>query len=138
MANSGRCGRTITVPFLEGTVPPVDNVHPRGCLDLELYVSLATPDRPENWIEAADTWSDRMVNGQTGASGDPGTYQDNPNVRFAIAPLYGEPGFPSVCGERVAPPPPTPGPSEPPPSGGPGPSPPGGGRGGGGGGDDDD
>ena len=101
MADSGRCGETITVPFLEGTVPPVDNVHPRGCLDLELYLETATPDRPENWIEAADTWSDRLVNGRTGASGDPADYQDNPNVRFAISHLYGEPGFPSICGERV-------------------------------------
>ena len=42
------------------------------------------------------------MNGQTGASGDPATYQDDPNVKFAIAPLYGERGFPSVCGERVA------------------------------------
>jgi membrane peptidoglycan carboxypeptidase len=142
MANSGRCGETISMPFLEGTVPPVDNVHPRGCLDLELYVSLATPNRPDNWIIAADTWSDRMVNGQTGASGDPATYQDNPNVRFAIGPIPGESRFPSVCGERVARPRPTPGPS---PSGGPRPTdapkpsqPGGGGGGGGGGGDGDD
>jgi membrane peptidoglycan carboxypeptidase len=133
MADSGRCGETITVPFLEGTVPPVDNVHPQGCLDLERYVSQATPDRPENWIEAADTWSDRMVNGQTGASGDPSEYQDDPNVRFAISPLTPESGFPSVCGERVFRPRPAPRPDpteEPEPT--PKPSP----RGGGGGGDD--
>ena len=42
------------------------------------------------------------MNGQTGASGDPASYQDDLRVRFAIAPLYGERGFPSVCGERVA------------------------------------
>jgi membrane peptidoglycan carboxypeptidase len=138
LADSGRCGETVTVPFLEGTVPPVDFVHPAGCLDLELYVSTATPDRPDNWIEAADTWSDRMVNGQTGASGDPADYQDNPNVRFQISPVYGEPGFPSVCGERVFRPRPTPGPSEPAESDKPRPSPPGGGGGGGGGDDDDD
>ena len=137
MADSGRCGETITVPFLEGTVPPVDDVHPQGCLDLELYVTNATPDRPENWIEAADTWSDRMVNGQTGASGDPADYQDNPQVRFAISPIYGEPGFPSVCGERIFRPRPAPRPDpteEPKPT--PKPSPGGGGGGGGGGGDD--
>ena len=49
-----------------------------------------------------------MVNGQTGASGDPANYQTDPNVKFQIAPLYGESGFPSVCGERVARPSPTP------------------------------
>jgi peptidoglycan glycosyltransferase len=102
LAATGSCGRTITLPFLEGTVPFGDNVHSRGCLDLEQYVAQSEPNRPENWIVAADTWSDRAVNGQTGASGDPEDYQENLNVRFAIAPLYGESGFPSVCGERVA------------------------------------
>jgi membrane peptidoglycan carboxypeptidase len=135
------CGKIITLPFLEGTVPPLDYVHPAGCLDLELYVSTATPDRPSNWIAAADTWSDRQVNGQTGAVGNPGAYQTDPRVRFAISPIYGESGFPSICGERVAP---TPGPSpsegpdasgEPKPSDG-GPGRGGGGGGGGGGGDD--
>ena len=99
------------MPFLEGTVPPLDNVNTRGCLDLELYVGQATPNRPDNWLIAADTWSDRLVNGQTGARGDPSRYQDDLRVRFAIAPLYGERGFPSVCGERVARPAPTPAPS---------------------------
>jgi membrane peptidoglycan carboxypeptidase len=142
MANSGRCGETTTLPFLEGTVPPVDNVHPRGCLDLELYVSQATPDRPDEWIEAADTWADRLLSGQTGASGDPTEYQDDERVRFAISPIYGESGFPSVCGERVvqqrpAPTPPrapAPTPAPPaatPPPATPAPTPPGGGGGGG-------
>jgi hypothetical protein len=102
---AGACGRTITVPFLEGTVPAFDNVH-RGCLDLELYVSQAVPNRPDNWIFAADRWSDRLVNGQTGGSANPND-SSNPNLTNAIAPLYGESGFPDVCGERVAP---TPGP----------------------------
>jgi hypothetical protein len=67
---------------------------------------------------AADTWSDRLVNGQTGSSGDPATYHDNPNVRFAIAPIPGESGFPSICGEVVFVPTPAPAPSgEPPPPG---------------------
>jgi hypothetical protein len=102
MAATNRCGRIINLPFLEGTVPPPDNVHPNGCLDLELYVGQAVPDRPSTWIEAADRWSDRLVNGQTGASGDPADYQENPNVRFAIAPAYGERGWEAICGERVA------------------------------------
>ena len=136
MAATNNCGRIIELPFLEGTVPPLDNVHSRGCLDLEQYVNGAIPDRPENWIEAADTWSDRVVNGQTGARGDPANYQDDERVQFAITPMYGEPGFPSVCGERVFRPRPTPAPSAPPSSAAPtpDPSPPGGGGGGGGGG----
>ncbi|MGH2357214.1 MAG: transglycosylase domain-containing protein [Candidatus Limnocylindria bacterium] len=113
MGKTSACGGTLTVPFLEGTVPPLDNVHPTGCLDLELYVSTATPARPGTWVTAADTWSDRMVNGQFGSSGNPADYQTNPNVRFAISPLYGEGGFTAICGERVATPEPspTPGPS---------------------------
>jgi membrane peptidoglycan carboxypeptidase len=107
MAATGSCGRTLTLPFLEGTIPPFDNVHPAGCLDLELYVRQA--GRPLNWETAADTWSDRVVNGQTGASGDPARYKEDLNVRFAISPLYGEPGFPSVCGERIFTPRPSPG-----------------------------
>jgi len=139
LAATNSCGKTITVPFLEGTVPALDNVHPRGCLDLELYLSQATPERPENWIEAADTWSDRVVNGQTAARGDPADYQDDLRVQFAISPLNGEAGFPSVCGERVSRPRPAPrpAPSGPPASGAPTPvpsvpAPPGGGGGGGG------
>lgn len=146
MAATNACGRTITLPFLEGTVPPLDNVHRGGCLDLELYVSTTTPKRPNNWVIAADTWSDRVVNGQTGASGDPSKYQEDLDVKFAIGPIYGESGFPSVCGERIARPSQTPDPSaspgesgEPQPSGEPKPSNGnggggGGGRGGGGGG----
>jgi membrane peptidoglycan carboxypeptidase len=141
LAASGSCGRTITLPFLEGTVPFVDNVHPGGCLDLERYVGQAEPNRPENWVAAADTWADRVVNGQTGARGDPADYKENPNVRFAIGPIYGESGFPSVCGERVARPSESPDPSaEPGESGEPRPSgdPPKPGPSDGGGGDGDD
>ena len=127
MAANGSCGEVIELPFLEGTVPAADNVHQRGCLDLELYLSQATPNRPDNWITAADTWADRLVNGQTGSRGDPSEYQDDPRVEFAIGPLNGESGFPSVCGERVfvPPPEPTPAPSGelPPPSGEPAPAP---------------
>ena len=107
--SAGNCGgeRVIQLPFLEGTVPPLDNVHARGCLDLEAYVAQA--GRPENWLIAADTWSDRVVNGQTGARGDPSKYQEDLRVQFAIGALYGERGIPSVCGERVAQPSPSPG-----------------------------
>ena len=129
MAATDSCGETIELPFLEGTVPPPDNVHTRGCLDLEGYVDQATPERPENWIEAADVWSDRLVTGQTGSSGDPDKYQDDPRVRFAIAPIYGESGFPAICGERTLM-------SRPAAPAAPAPAPPGGGGGGGGGGGD--
>ncbi len=136
MSATGSCGRTITLPFLEGTVPPPDNVHSRGCLDLEQYVS--QDGRPNSWVIAADTWSDRVVNGETGSRGDPAKYQEDLDVRFAIAPLNGESGLPSVCGERVARPSQAPDPSgEPDPSEGEGGNR-GGGRGGGGGGGGDD
>ena len=102
MSATNNCGRIVTLPYLEGTVPPLDNVHSRGCLDLEGYIAQSTPSRPGNWSVAADTWSDRLVNGQTGSRGDPSRYQDDMRVQFAISPLYGEAGFPSVCGERVA------------------------------------
>ncbi len=78
MSATNNCGQIITLPFLEGTVPPLDNVHFRGCLDLEQYVAQSIPKRPDNWIVAADTWSDRLVNGQTGSRGDPANYQDRP------------------------------------------------------------
>ncbi|MGI8999195.1 MAG: transglycosylase domain-containing protein, partial [Candidatus Limnocylindria bacterium] len=123
LAATDDCGETIELPFLEGTVPPLDNSFRDGCLDLERYVSTATPERPDLWIEAADTFSDRLVNRQTGARGDPGEYQDDERVLFAISPMYGEKGFPPVCGERVVRPRSSPAPSTPPASGGPTPTP---------------
>ncbi|MBA4170244.1 MAG: penicillin-binding protein, partial [Chloroflexi bacterium] len=103
LAATNQCGETMEMPFLEGTVPATDNVHPRGCLDLELYLEKATPERPENWVEAAETWANRVVNRETGARGDPADHPDE-DVRFAISPIYGESAFPSICGERRAPP----------------------------------
>ncbi len=48
MAATGSCSRVLAdVPFLEGTVPPADNVHGNGCLNLEQYVEQAVPDRPQ-------------------------------------------------------------------------------------------
>jgi hypothetical protein len=104
MAATGSCGRAIQVPFLDGTAPPPDNVHSRGCLDLVAYVSAAVPDRPQTWVDAAQRFSDRMVNRDWAARGDPAKNYD-PNTRYQIAPLYGESGFPAVCGRlRSAPP----------------------------------
>ena len=47
MAATNNCGQIITLPFLEGTVPPLDNVHFRGCLDLEAVHRAVDPDAPE-------------------------------------------------------------------------------------------
>jgi hypothetical protein len=91
------CGAKISVPFLDDFIPEPDNVHSRGCLDLVQYVTQAEPERPENWITGAQRWSDRFVNGQWGAAGD-AAHPENPSTRYEIASLYGNPGFPSICG----------------------------------------
>jgi membrane peptidoglycan carboxypeptidase len=119
----GRCGETRQIPFLEGTVPPVDNVHSDGCFDIVQAVAQDNR-RPQEWIESADGWASRYVNGQTGSVGDPTELKANPDYHLAIAPVLGNSGFGSpICGEVIA----TPKPEKTPnPSGGPGPSNPGG------------
>jgi membrane peptidoglycan carboxypeptidase len=96
---TNNCARAVEMPFLPETIPPIDNVHQRGCLDIEQYVEQAVPERPETWVRAAREWASRLVTGQTAARGDPGRYERDARVRFAIAPLYGENGFPPVCGQ---------------------------------------
>jgi hypothetical protein len=98
------CGETREMPFLEGTVPPPDNVHPRGCLDVELAVAQDSR-RPIEWVQAAETWANRLVNRQTGSIGDPDELKENPSYRLRIAPLPGNSGFGSICGQVFAPPP---------------------------------
>jgi membrane peptidoglycan carboxypeptidase len=103
------CGSsTISVPMLEGTVPPQDNVHhadqwhPGGCFDIVQYVSQA--GRPTNWVNAAAAWADKVNNGRGATSGS----------RYAVSPLYGNGGFGGpFCGiVRATPTPqPTPQPS---------------------------
>jgi membrane peptidoglycan carboxypeptidase len=106
MAATGNCGATQVMPFLPGTVPAPDNVHTRGCLDLVQYVRQSDPPRPDTWAQAAQIWSDRVVNGEYGARGDPKDYLSNASVRFTITPILGE-RLPSVCGvRRYVPPPP--------------------------------
>jgi membrane peptidoglycan carboxypeptidase len=108
MSPGGGCGQTITVPFLDGTVPAVDNVHhadewhPKGCFDIVQYVS--QNGRPQNWINAAAAWADKVNNGRRATSGS----------QYAVAPLYGTSGFGGpICGRVTAPPPtPTPSPGE--------------------------
>jgi membrane peptidoglycan carboxypeptidase len=105
MSPGGGCGQTITVPFLDGTIPPVDNVHhadewhPKGCFDIVQYVS--QNGRPQNWINAAAAWADKVNNGRRATSGS----------QYAVAPLYGNSGYGGpICGKVTAPPP-TPKPS---------------------------
>jgi peptidoglycan glycosyltransferase len=98
MRATSSCGDTREIPFLEGTVPPPDNVHPRGCLDVELAVA-EDNRRPPEWVQAAETWANRLVNRQTGSIGDPEKLKENPSNRLRIAPLPGNSGFGSICGQ---------------------------------------
>ena len=117
----GNCGETREIPFLEGTVPSEDNLHDEGCLDVTDAVA-QDPRRPQEWIDAADDWANRVVNGQTGSVGDPTELKEHPEYHLAIAPVLGNSGFGPICGQIIA----TPTPSTPP-------EPSGGGGGGGGG-----
>ncbi len=117
---SGACGRTARLPFLKGTEPGPDPFWPNGCLDLARYER--ETGHPNEWVEGARVWSNRLVNGQTGGRGpiqDPDA--DPARLQYPIAPLYGESGFPNVCGERRATPTPTPADDDDDGGGGPGP-----------------
>jgi membrane peptidoglycan carboxypeptidase len=105
MSPGSGCGQTIQVPFLEGTIPPVDNVHhpdqwhPNGCFDIVQYVQQA--GRPRLWVAAAAAWADKLNNGRQARSGS----------QYAIAPLHGTSGFGGpICGEVRATPTPSPSP----------------------------
>ena len=94
------CGQTRELPFLEGTVPAPDNVHTKGCFDIVQEIR-QDDRRPQEWIDSAALWADRLVNGQTGSVGDPTELKENPSYRLAISPVlgnnsYGQP----ICGER--------------------------------------
>ena len=96
----GRCGRTQVMPFLSDFPPPVDNITPRGCIDLPLHEELN--GRPQQWVEAARTWANRLASGNLGARGDPERENVRPDqVQFRIAPLYGERGWGPICGVRT-------------------------------------
>jgi hypothetical protein len=133
MAATGACGPTITVPFLDGTVPPPDNVHvnktggggPRptpdasgnvgtpvsgSCFDVVKEVA-QDGRRPPEMVAAAKRWADRFVNGQLGPRGDPSKIGDlGPDrVWLLIAPLRGNSGYGApICGEIRATPTPVP------------------------------
>jgi membrane peptidoglycan carboxypeptidase len=107
MSPTPACGQTREMPFLEGTVPPPDNVHPNGCFDVELAIQL-DERRPDEWIESARTWANRWVNRQTGSIGDPDELKENPSYRLRIAPLSGQPAWESICGDVIFTPRPSP------------------------------
>jgi hypothetical protein len=101
LAPSKACGRTTKVPFLDGTAPQPDDSWTNGCLDLVKFVN--EQGRPSTWAAAAKTFEDRVVNGQWGSSGnnkDPNA--DPAKLKYPIAPIPGEHGFPALCGTRVA------------------------------------
>jgi len=129
MAATSSCGQTREVPFLDGTVPPPDNVHSKGCFDIVQEVR-NDDRRPQQWVDSAQEWADRLVNGQLGSVGDPTKLKENSNYRLGIAPVLGNSGYGQpICGHVVATPKPTRGPHD---SGKPKPSDGGGGGGGGG------
>ncbi len=114
------CGETRDMPFLKGTEPKPDNVHSKGCFDI--VQEERQNDRPKEWIEAAQRWANRQVNGEYAAKGDASKISENiTGVRLAIAPLLGNTSFGGpICGQRRAP---TPAPSTPKPERTPGPAP---------------
>jgi hypothetical protein len=133
MKATGACGPTITVPFLDGTVPPPDNVHvnksggggPRptpdasgnvgspvrgSCFDVVKEVA-QDGRRPREMVAAATRWADRFVNGQLGPRGDPSKIGvlGPDKVWLLIAPLRGNSGYGApICGNVRATPTPVP------------------------------
>ncbi len=111
MAATKDCGPTITVPFLEGTVPPPDNVHADGCFDIVKEVQ-QDPRRSTYFVQAAQRWADRFVNDELGAKGSSGQMGilGPDKVWLRISPVYGNSGVGApICGEVRATPTPTPG-----------------------------
>jgi membrane peptidoglycan carboxypeptidase len=112
MAATTRCGPTREIPFLEGTVPPPDNVH-GSCFDIVAEVR-NDPRRPPEWADAAQRWANRLVNGETGARGDPNQIAKlgADKVWLGISPVPGKPGYGQpICGVLKATPRPSPSPS---------------------------
>jgi membrane peptidoglycan carboxypeptidase len=99
MAATNDCGPTQTMPFLEGTVPPPDNVHSDGCFDIEKEVA-QDGRRPQQWVDAAKDFADRLVNNETKSIGDPTKLKQNPTYRLAISTIPGVSGWGGpLCGE---------------------------------------
>jgi membrane peptidoglycan carboxypeptidase len=122
MAATKSCGQTRELPFLEGTTPPPDNLHSKGCFDI--VQAIRNDDRrPQEWVDSAQEWADRLVNGRLGSVGDATKLKEHPEYRLGIAPVLGNTSYGQpICGHVVA----TPKPSPTHGSGGPQPSSPGG------------
>ena len=90
MAATSDCGPTITVPFLEGTVPPRDNVHTEGCFDIVQEVQQDSR-RGSEFVDAAKRWADRFVNNELKSKGSPGQIGilGPEKVWLAITPIPG-------------------------------------------------
>ncbi|HSM39012.1 MAG TPA: hypothetical protein VK838_06725, partial [Candidatus Limnocylindrales bacterium] len=102
MAATRNCGPTQTMPFLEGTVPPPDNVHSDGCFDVVQEIAQDSR-RPPEWVTSAKTFADRLVNDETSAVGDPTKLKENPKYRLLIGPVLGNTGFGGpLCGDLKA------------------------------------
>jgi membrane peptidoglycan carboxypeptidase len=101
MAATSSCGQTRDIPFLEGTTPPPDNLHSKGCFDI--VQAIRNDDRrPQEWIDSAQEWADRYVNRRLGAVGDPTELKQHPDYRLAIAPVLGNNSFGDpICGHVV-------------------------------------
>jgi hypothetical protein len=97
------------MPFLAGTEPKPDGFHSKGCFDIVAMVA-SDDRRPQQWVESAQRWADRYVNGQTGGKGDPSKMSTlGPDkVWLSIAPVPGNRGFgTTICGQRRATPKPS-------------------------------
>jgi membrane peptidoglycan carboxypeptidase len=98
----GPCGQTREIPFLEGTVPQEDNVHTKGCFDIVQAIR-QDDRRPQEWIDSAALWADRLVNGNLGSVGDPTELKENEDYRLQIAPVLGNTSYGQpICGELRA------------------------------------
>jgi hypothetical protein len=110
MGATNDCGPIITVPFLEGTVPPRDNVHSEGCFDIVQEVQQDSRRGPE-FVAAAQRWADRFVNDELKSKGNPGQMGvlGPEKVWLRIGPVPGNSGFGApICGEVRETPTPTP------------------------------
>jgi len=114
LAPSAACPKTISVPVLDGSQPGPDTSWVNGCLDVSKYAK--DQGRPASWQAANAVWADRLVNRQLGGRGSvkatpsPGTSAfENPlYYQYAITPMYGESGWPPICGQKRATPVPEP------------------------------
>jgi hypothetical protein len=103
----------------------VVTVPTRGsCFDI-VAETRQDPRRPPEWAKSAQLWADRLVNGQTGARGNPNSLSKLgiDRVWVGISPVPGKGGYGApICGNLRVTPKPSPSPT---PTGGGGGCPPG-------------